>query len=144
VPCRRYRTIIACAGGHPYDVDFVQAHKAWEAAMAACVPGGNIVWIARCPEGLPARHLAFLEKHRTAAQMESALRARFDIAAHTVWAARLKAEGSRVVALTQLGEPIVSALGMSKAASLEQALGEVPLDDAAILPLGSRFLPIAS
>ena len=144
VPCRRYRTVIAGAGGHPYDVDFVQAHKAWETAAAACRPGGNIVWIARCPEGLPARHAAFLQRHRTAKEMEAALREEFDIAAHTVWAARLKAEGSRVVALTDLSAPIVRALGMQKAETLEEALDAVPLDDAAILPSGARFLPIAS
>ena len=143
VACRRYQTLIVSAGGNPYDIDFVQAHKAWEMAAAACKEGGNIVWIARCPEGLPPRHAAFLAKHRTASHMEAALRQRFDIAAHTVWAARLKAEKSRVVALTEMSAEIVTGLGMQKAESLADALARVPLDDAAILPLGSRFLPVA-
>jgi lactate racemase len=142
VPCRRYQTVIVSAGGHPYDVDFVQAHKAWEMARAACQDGGHIVWIARCPEGLPARHASFLAQHRTAQAMEAALRQRFDIAAHTVWAARLKAESAKVVAVTELADEVVSALGMRKAESLEKALDCVPLDDAAVLPFGSRFLPI--
>ena len=144
VACRRYQTIVVSAGGHPYDVDFVQAHKAWEMARAACLEGGNIVWIARCPEGLPPRHTSFLAQHKTAQDMEAALRERFDIAAHTVWAARLKAEKTHVVALTEMPNEIVSALGMRKAESLEKALDWVPLDDAAVLPLGSRFLPIAT
>ncbi len=145
VPCRRFSTVIACAGGHPYDVDFVQAHKAWEAADAACRPGGTILWIARCPEGLPPRHRAFLEAHRTAARMEQALREQFDIAAHTVWAARAKAERQRALALTDLPRELVAALGMEPVDSLEAALRSraLSLDDAAVLPMGSRFLPLA-
>ncbi|MGC4117690.1 MAG: lactate racemase domain-containing protein [Myxococcales bacterium] len=144
VGCRRHSTVIACAGGHPYDIDFVQAHKAWEMANAACKPGGTIVWVARCPEGLPPRHRAFLEKHRTAAAMESALRERFDIAAHTVWAARAKGEQRRVLAVTELPREVVTGLGMEPTESLEAALRSVSLDDALLLPLGSRFLPIPS
>ena len=142
VPCRRYTTVIACAGGHPYDVDFVQAHKAWEMATAACRPGGHIVWIAECPEGLPARHRAFLEKYPTARLMETALRESFDIAAHTVWAARAKAEQQHVVAVTGMSPEVVAALGMEYADSLDRALERVPVQDAAVLPLGARFLPL--
>ncbi len=142
VPCRRASTVIACAGGAPYDQDFVQAHKAWEMATLAAKPGGTIVWVARCPEGLPGRHRAFLDQHPTASAMEQALRARFDIAAHTVWAARLKAERQRVVAVTAMEPALVEALGMEPAASLEDALNRVPLEDVAVLPWGARFLPV--
>jgi hypothetical protein len=113
-------------------------------AAAACLPGGSIVWVARCPEGLPARHRAFLEAHRTASGIEEALRARFDIASHTVWAARAKAEQQRVIAVTDLAPEVVAALGMEGAVSLERALAMVSLDDAALLPLGARFLPMPS
>jgi nickel-dependent lactate racemase len=143
VSCARHSTVIACAGGHPYDIDFVQAHKAWEMANAACKPGGTILWIARCPEGLPNRHRAFLEKHRTAREMEKALRERFDIAAHTVWAARAKAEQQRVLALTEMPREVVTALGMEKVEGLDAALRSMSLEDAVLLPLGSRFLPVA-
>lgn len=142
VPCERHATVIACAGGHPYDVDFVQAHKAWEMATAACKPGGTIVWVARCPEGLPPRHRAFLDKLGTAKQMERALRERFDIAGHTVWAARAKGEQQRVLAVTDMPHEVVAGLGMQPAESLEKALASISLDDAILLPLGSRFLPI--
>lgn len=143
VACQRASTVIACAGGAPYDQDFVQAHKAWEMATRVAKPDGTIVWVAQCPEGLPDRHRAFLARHRTAAAMEQSLRAQFDIAAHTVWAARLKAERQRVVAVTGMDPALVEALGMEPAASLEEALGRVPLDDVAVLPHGARFLPLA-
>lgn len=141
VPCRRYRTVVACAGGHPYDLDFVQAHKAWETATAACSQDGTLIWVARCPEGLPPRHLAFLERHPTAREMEQSLRERFDIAAHTVWAARSKAERQRVLAVTDMPRETVERLGMAYMPRLEDALAQVSSDDAALLPLGARFLP---
>ncbi len=139
--CTLHQTVIASSGGHPYDVDFVQGHKALEAAAAACRPGGTIVWISDCSEGMPARHRAFLEKHPTAAAMEAALRHSFDIAAHTVWAAREKAERFRIRAVTSLPAELVRALGMEPCASIDEALEGCELTDAAILPAGARFLP---
>jgi nickel-dependent lactate racemase len=141
VPCARYSTLVVSAGGAPYDIDFVQAHKALEAASAACKPGGTLVLVAQCAEGLPPRHRAFLEKNSSAARMEAALREQFDIAAHTVWAAREKAERFRIIAVTRMERALVEALGMEWADSLQHALDRVALDDAALLPFGARFLP---
>lgn len=141
LPCRRFPAVVASAGGAPYDVDFVQGHKALEAAAEACEPGGSMLWVADCGEGLPARHRAFLAAHRDAAAMERSLRARFDIAGHTVWAARLKAERFRVYALTSMDRSAVEALGMIPVASLEEAAARADFRGGALLPFGARFLP---
>ncbi len=139
--CRRFPAVVASAGGAPFDVDFVQGHKAIEAAAEACEPDGPILFIAECAEGLPARHRSFLAAHRSAAAMERSLRARFDIAAHTVWAARLKAERFRIYALTAMEKSVVEALGMIPVTSLEDAAARADFRGGALLPFGARFLP---
>ncbi len=141
VPCRRFRAVVISGGGAPYDLDFVQAHKALEAGAAACEPGGTLLFAADCAEGLPSRHRAFLEAHKDAAAMERALRDHFDIAAHTVWAARAKAERFRILALTSMERSVVEALGMHPVASLEEAAGLAEFRGGALLPFGARFLP---
>lgn len=139
--CRRYPAVVASAGGAPYDLDFVQGHKALEAAAEACEPGGAILFVAECSEGLPARHRAFLAANPDAKAMERSLRVRFDIAGHTVWAARAKAERFRIFALTSMPRPLVEALGMTPVDSLDQAAARADFRGGALLPFGARFLP---
>jgi lactate racemase len=43
--------VIASCGGHPYDINLIQAHKALEAASQACNEGGTIILLAECSEG---------------------------------------------------------------------------------------------
>jgi nickel-dependent lactate racemase len=142
LPCRRHRVVIACGGGAPTDLDFVQGHKALDTAAAACEEGGTIVLVASMKEGLPARHRAFLEQHPDAAAMETALRAKFDIAAHTVWAARAKAERFDVRVVSDMDAALVAKLGMKPAPDLAAALEGLDPSDAAVLPFGARFLPV--
>lgn len=143
VPASRHEVVVVSAGGAPFDSDFVQAHKALEAATAAVRPCGTIVLLARCAEGLPRRHRDFLARHPTAAYMERALRERFDIAGHTVWAAREKAERLHIVLVGEMDRSLVQALGMEPAASLAQALAGIDPSRVALLPFGARFLPMA-
>lgn len=44
--------VITCAGGSPKDINLYQAHKALENAKGAAVPGGTIILIAECMDGL--------------------------------------------------------------------------------------------
>jgi nickel-dependent lactate racemase len=141
LPCHRFPAVVVSGGGAPDDLDFVQAHKALEAAADACEPGGAILFAADCGEGLPSRHRAFLSTHKDAAAMERALRDRFDIAAHTVWAARVKAERFRILALTSMERAVVEALGMHPVASLDEAAASADFRGGALLPFGARFLP---
>jgi hypothetical protein len=75
--------------------------------------------------------------------MEAALRARFDIAGHTLWAAREKAERIRTIAVTDMDPALARALGMEPARTLDDALAGLDLARAAVLPFGARFLPVA-
>jgi nickel-dependent lactate racemase len=143
VEVERAPVVVASAGGRPHDVDFVQGHKALEAAAAVVAPGGTVVLVASCAEGISARHRAFLDANPSAAAMERALRARFDIAGHTLWAAREKAERIRTIAVTDMDPALVRALGMEPARTIDEALAGLDLSRAAILPFGARFLPLA-
>lgn len=44
--------VITCAGGIPKDLNLFQAQKALDNAKAAAVPGGTIILVAECGEGL--------------------------------------------------------------------------------------------
>ena len=42
--------VVSC-GGHPKDINFVQAHKALDYGVNALVPNGTIILLAACPDG---------------------------------------------------------------------------------------------
>jgi nickel-dependent lactate racemase len=44
--------VIVSAGGYPKDINMYQAHKALDNAAVAVKPGGQIIWLAQCAEGL--------------------------------------------------------------------------------------------
>ena len=44
--------VIVSAGGYPKDINMYQAQKALDNAAMAVKPGGQIIWLAQCPEGL--------------------------------------------------------------------------------------------
>src|SRR5687768_15318588 len=48
---KRPVVVVSC-GGSPYDINLIQAHKALDMAAKACIPGGWIVLLAECADGL--------------------------------------------------------------------------------------------
>jgi len=44
--------VVACAGGRPKDINLFQAQKAMENAREAVLPGGSLILVAECAEGL--------------------------------------------------------------------------------------------
>ncbi|MFH1103218.1 MAG: lactate racemase domain-containing protein [Pseudomonadota bacterium] len=47
--------VVASCGGHPKDINFIQAHKAIENAAKFARDGGTIVILARCPDGVGSK-----------------------------------------------------------------------------------------
>ena len=52
---------VAVAGSHPCDIEFWQAHKALYPADLAVRPGGTIILVTPCPEGVAVTHPDLLE-----------------------------------------------------------------------------------
>ncbi|HHX44664.1 MAG TPA: nickel-dependent lactate racemase [Chloroflexi bacterium] len=50
------RTEIVLAGSHPCDIEFWQAHKTLYAAELVVRPGGTIIIVTPCPEGVAVTH----------------------------------------------------------------------------------------
>ncbi|HPJ30758.1 MAG TPA: nickel-dependent lactate racemase [Methanothrix sp.] len=51
-PVRPAEIVVACAGGRPKDINLFQAQKAMENAREAVLPGGSLILLAECAEGL--------------------------------------------------------------------------------------------
>jgi nickel-dependent lactate racemase len=130
---KKYPFVVASAGGYPKDINFIQSHKALDQAFAALAPGGALILAAECPDGFGSPQFFPWFRFRDPEEMERALRADYQIYGQTAHAVFVKANACRVILVSSLRPEDVERMGMTPAASLEDAvdkarrhLGELP------------------
>lgn len=138
--------VVSC-GGHPKDINFIQAHKALDYGVRALRAGGTIILLAACPDGFGNRTFFDWFRHQDLERFEAALRARYEINGQTAYATLAKARRYRVILVSELGGEETRRMGMEKAVDLEAALAmaRAKLPDAprtVVIPDGGTVLPV--
>ncbi|HEY6230466.1 MAG TPA: nickel-dependent lactate racemase, partial [Pyrinomonadaceae bacterium] len=143
VPIERRRDlVIVSAGGSPYDINLIQAHKALEMAAHACNDGGTIILLAECRDGLGQPQFLKWFDEKNAAALEQRLRQEFEVNGQTAWSLLSKAERYRIYLVSDLPEEAVVRMRMLAAKTLQHALNEAAeATPGYIMPHGARFLP---
>jgi lactate racemase len=136
-----FDAVVTSAGGAPYDCSFVQALKALFDVKDIVRPGGAVLWVAECPEGvLPA----FLEWAKIAddAEFEREARKTYNLAAHNTVMLRDVLRSTRVAFVSGLSPDVVGRLGVRPMATLAEGLAWLRAETAP----GARvaFVPFAN
>jgi lactate racemase len=113
--------------------NYVQSHKALFNAYQALRPGGRIVLLAPCPEGLGGEHFVKWARLGDRASIIAGLRVQSEINGQTALSTVEKAPHAYMI--TEMSEADVSLLGARKCASAAAAVAAA-LDD-----LASRGIP---
>jgi lactate racemase len=137
---------IVSAGGHPKDINFIQAHKALHHAQYATRPGGVIVCLAACVDGLGNASFTDWFAAMTESEFTAALSARYSMNAHTAVALKEKTRRYTIIFVSALPRDLVARLGMTPASTLAEAvrLAYAFLPDARsvhVIPNGSLTVP---
>ena len=119
----RRRLVLVSAGGHPKDINMIQAHKAMEYAVAALEEDGILLLLAACPEGPghPDFFPWFAHRHDVE-QMARRLRDNYQVYGQTALALTAKARRFRVGLVSGMADEMVEAMGMTPLGSLERGL----------------------
>lgn len=140
--------IVSC-GGHPKDINFVQAHKSLHYAVNALKPGGTVVLLAACPDGFG--HPDFFDwfRYQDLEAFEEALRENYQINGQTAHATLSKARRYRVILVSSFSAEQTRRMGMEKASGLEKAIemarAELPRNHrAVVIPDGGMVLPFVA
>lgn len=138
--------IVSC-GGHPKDINFIQAHKALDYGVQAVRPGGTVILLAACPDGFGNPTFFDWFRHQDLAEFETTLRARYEINGQTAYATLAKARTWRVILISGFTPEQTARMGMEKAADLDQALRmayeRLPADaEIVVIPDGGTVLPV--
>jgi nickel-dependent lactate racemase len=132
--------VIASAGRAP---NWIQSHKALFNASRAIKPGGRIVLIAPCPEGLGNERFRHFVRIRDFAAIYRELRATVEVNGQTALSTRLR--GEKTILVTDLSETDRQDLGIETAPTPETAVKESlkRLTDADVAHPTCWFMPEA-
>ncbi len=140
--------VVSC-GGHPKDINFVQAHKALDYGVNALAPNGTIILLAACPDGFGNPTFFDWFQYSDLNSFEAALRARYEINGQTAYSTFDKASRFRVILISNFSTEQTERMGMEKAETLDAALKmayeQLPATARTVaIPDGGTILPIVA
>ena len=138
---KRDLVIVSC-GGYPHDVNFIQAHKALEAASHACNEGGTIILLAECPDGLGRKDfLNWFEAENSDALAEMLCK-NYKVNGQTAWSLLRKAERFTIRAVTTLETDAPAKMRLISEPCFKDALLAAGAQaQGYVLPFGAKNLP---
>ena len=135
--------VIASCGGFPWDINLIQAHKPLDMAAHACNPGGTIILLAECGDGLGRPDFLKWFAQKDSRSLESLLGNAYEVNGQTAWSLLVKAETYRIYLISELPGDDVRSMRMIPAQTLTEALSvSVNAVDGYIMPRGASVLPV--
>jgi nickel-dependent lactate racemase len=135
--------VVVSAGGAPYDLNLIQAHKALDMAAHAALEGGTIILVAQCAEGFGRTDFLKWFDADDSRSLETRLRAAYEVNGQTAWTLLDKAERFRIHLVSDLPDEDVRRMRMHPARTVEEALAHADNSaDGYILPRGAALMPI--
>ncbi len=140
--------VVASAGGDPYDINLVQAHKSLVNATRFAREGGVIVWLAECRGGAGSWGLEQSLQYPDPETLYRNLRQEFVLNGNTALSLMLKARAYNVILVSDLPPDWVRRLGITPASDLSEALDLAKdkleqVDEALVLPYAAQTVALA-
>ncbi|MFA6448696.1 MAG: nickel-dependent lactate racemase [bacterium] len=135
--------VIASCGGYPKDINFYQSHKSLDNAFRAVAPGGTIILVTACSEGIGPDGFAKWFEEESTAEIESKLRMQYSVMGHTALRTLEKTGAARVFLLSEMPETFALKMGMTPLAGpgeIEKAVGALG-GEGLILPQAALTVP---
>lgn len=138
--------VIVSAGGFPKDINMYQAQKALDNAAAAVRPGGAIIWVAECPDGLGNAVFEEWLVGSSADDIMARIQNRFVLGGHKAAAIARILKRAFVILVSTLPPDLVRDCGLNPQTNLDSALGAAlnivgPNPVITIMPVGSAVVP---
>ncbi|MDW7738561.1 MAG: nickel-dependent lactate racemase [Bacillota bacterium] len=139
--------VIASCGGYPKDINLYQAHKTLDNALNAMRPGGNLILLAECEEGMGST--TFKEwtlKYCSLQELRRAITNNFVLGGHKAYTISNLLRKGTVYLVSRLDKDLSRALGFIPVEDLDEALAAVYKKTRELLtyviPQGAIYRPI--
>lgn len=115
--------VIAACGGYPKDINVYQSQKALDAAVQAVKPGGTIIWVAECSEGLGEDTFAeWIADAQCPEDIEHRFFSRFELGGHKAFAICRILKKADVFMVSSLPAEMVADLYVTPCTDLLEAM----------------------
>jgi nickel-dependent lactate racemase len=140
--------VIVSAGGFPKDINVYQAQKALDNAVCAVRPGGVVIWVASCKEGLGSRTFSdWIAEAEKPEDLIERVGRDFQLGGHKAAAIAMALRRSSILMVSDLDEEVVRSFFAEPVESLEKAVEEAflktgPSAKVIVMPAGGSTLPV--
>ncbi len=135
---QKYDLVIAGCGGHPKDINFIQTHKTIDNAFDFVKPGGVLLVVACCQDGIGSESFLQWFEHKDASALRTALLQSYSMNGGTALSLKVKADRSQIYLYSSLDRAVTEKMGLRPVGdigqSLEEILGQNRVRQAAVLP----------
>ena len=117
--------IVVSAGGFPRDRNLYQATKALEQCYRAVVPGGKVILVAECQEGIGDYYFEeWMNKYENYEDAEKAIRSDFVLGGHKAFYVRKAMKRISLSIVTELDSNMLNRWGLNAYNSVWEAVEE--------------------
>ncbi len=122
-PIKHQADIVVTVARPPFDCDLYQTLKTIEHGRLALRPGGTLIFVSACPEGLGPPHFSRLFEN-TAAIADAAQRARteYTLGDHNAHNLLTLRQAYSIWAVTEIADDLLANAGIERFATLQEAL----------------------
>ncbi|MGE5454585.1 MAG: nickel-dependent lactate racemase [Methylocystaceae bacterium] len=115
--------VVASCGGFPKDLNLYQAQKALDGAALAVKPGGCIILLAECREGLGEETFErWINEAACPQDIEERVHKHFELGGHKAFAISRLTQKAKIILVSSLQPELVTKCFLHPADDLEQAL----------------------
>jgi nickel-dependent lactate racemase len=137
--------LIMSAGGSPYDINFLQSHKALRHAAGAMKRGGTVLYLANCEEGVGSASLEAALKMKKKEFLATAYK-NYDLNNQTAVSFHDLTSTFDVGMVSAMNVDILLGCGIKPCVNVEAFLAEAlekhQTNRIAVIPHGSSLLPV--
>ena len=119
---------IASSGGYPKDLNMIQAHKGLDNAVRATIPGGTIIMLMGCSEGL-GNEIAERYCPYSIREAKDNLIEKYEISGAAMHSIKCKSRDHRIIVVSELDQTAQKQLGFERAKDLQSAVNLIQPDD---------------
>lgn len=118
-----YDLVIASAGGYPKDINFYQSQKALTHAAMLSRPGGTVILLAACEEGIGnLKYEQFMQGIKSIPEVFEKFKAQgFEVGPHKAFLVARDASRSRIILISSLSARVVETLLLTPANTFSEA-----------------------
>ena len=145
---RQADIVLVSQGGAPKDANLYQVQKALDNAKHAVRPGGTIILMGACPEGLGGKTFEqWLCSAPTAQSMIDRIHQQFQLGGHKAAAIAMVLQNAKIDLISEMDPDFVRSIFLNPQPSAQQALDEAfqtygPDATVIAMPFGGATLPM--